>query len=292
MQKSLDKRLDCRLVFPAVRSLIVIALPYFQGERPRNPLHPFGKLARFAWGMDYHSIVKSKLSVLVSEIGSFFPGSSCKIFCDDGPVAEKYWAVQAGLGWIGKNSLLITPEYGSWVVIGVIMTDLDLEPDSPLVDRCGDCRLCLDNCPTSAIVEPRIVHAGRCISYWNIESRKSPPEEQRSQHLGWIFGCDRCQEVCPKNRKIPERSPGKAFYENSWKSFSPGTMLAATDGEVRRFFHQTSLQRLGRIRLLCNLLIAMGNQNNPSFIPFFRQARKDSSPEVQDCAAWAFRRLS
>ncbi len=201
LEREPDKRSDPRLIFPEARSVIVAAINYYTGHKhDQNPSK--GKVSRYAWGDDYHDVVREKLDELLAWIRSQTPSADGKICVDTAPMMDKAWAVRAGLGWIGKSTNLITTEVGSWVFIGELLLNLDLEYDSdPVPDHCGTCTACLDACPTDAIVEPYIVDAAKCISYATIELRdETLPEAFDGKMEGWLYGCDICQDVCPWNR--------------------------------------------------------------------------------------------
>jgi epoxyqueuosine reductase len=201
MARDVEKRLDPLELFPQARSIVVVALNYYTPDRHQeNPAT--GKVSRYAWGDDYHDVLKTKLESLLSWIREQEPQAAGKICVDIQPTLDKAWAVRAGLGWLGKHSNVITPEYGSWVFIGELLLNLDLEPDEERVeDHCGTCTLCIDACPTQAIVEPYVVDSNKCISFATIELRAATLPEPIQQGLsGWLYGCDICQDVCPWNR--------------------------------------------------------------------------------------------
>lgn len=201
MARWAEKRVDPREIFPEARSVIVVALNYFTPHRHVEN-RAKGKIARYAWGDDYHEILKEKLYSLLEWIKTEVPESDGKVCVDTAPVMEKAWAVRAGLGWIGKSSNLITTDLGSWVFLGELILNLDLEPDTETVaGHCGSCTACLDACPTQAITEPYVVDSNRCISYGTIELRADELPPPIAENLeGWLYGCDICQDVCPWNR--------------------------------------------------------------------------------------------
>ncbi|HEY6272510.1 MAG TPA: tRNA epoxyqueuosine(34) reductase QueG, partial [Terriglobales bacterium] len=215
------KRTDPRLILPSARSIVCVSLVYNTsrlystevGRRSPAPLTkgkrslgdgPRAWISRYAWGRDYHAIMRSRLERLRADIESLAPGVETRAFVDTGPIVERAFARLSGIGWVGKNTCLINQEKGSWFFLGVILTSLDLEPGSPAFDRCGSCRRCLDACPTGALVEPYVMDASRCISYFTIELKASIPVEYRASIGANVFGCDICQDVCPWNgRALP-----------------------------------------------------------------------------------------
>jgi epoxyqueuosine reductase len=201
MARDPEKRTNPLEIFPATRSVVVVALNYYTSHKHQeNPTT--GKVSRYAWGDDYHEVMGDKLKSLLSWIKEQRPEAEGKICLDVQPVMDKAWAVRAGLGWIGKHSNVITQEYGSWVFIGELLLNLELEYDSDQVeDHCGTCTLCIDACPTQAITEPYVVDSNKCISYATIELRAPELSSQMVEDLsGWFYGCDICQDVCPWNR--------------------------------------------------------------------------------------------
>jgi epoxyqueuosine reductase len=201
MAREVEKRLDPRRIFPQARSIVVVALNYYTpNEHIENSRT--GKVSRYAWGDDYHDVLKTKLESLLAWIREQAPDAAGKICVDIQPVMDKAWAVRAGLGWLGKHTNVITPEFGSWVFIGELLLNVDLEPDAnPAEDHCGACTMCIDACPTGAITEPYVVDSNRCISYATIELRTPELPSTIQQDLsGWLYGCDICQDVCPWNR--------------------------------------------------------------------------------------------
>ncbi|HET6976853.1 MAG TPA: tRNA epoxyqueuosine(34) reductase QueG [Pyrinomonadaceae bacterium] len=211
MARDVHQRISPHEIFPPARSVVVVALNYFTPhQHQENPAT--GKVSRYAWGDDYHDVVKEKLSSLLTWIKEQDPQVEGKICVDIQPTMDKAWAVRAGLGWLGKHSNVITPEYGSWVFIGELFLNLELARDDvPMEDHCGTCTLCIDACPTSAITEPYVVDSNKCISYATIELRAPElPDEIEGNLSGWLYGCDICQDVCPWNR-FEEATPETRF---------------------------------------------------------------------------------
>ena len=193
LQRQAEKRKDPRRIMPGARAAVVTLTNYFHGTAHAG-------VAQYAWSSDYHDVLGARLEKLAAAIGDVAPGAMTRCYVDAGPVPERELAQRAGLGWIGKNMMLIHPEIGSFTFIGVVLTDADLAPDLPFeADRCGTCRRCLDACPTNAFPEPHVLDATRCISYLTIEHRGAFNDEQRRDVGDWVFGCDVCQDVCPWN---------------------------------------------------------------------------------------------
>ncbi|HEX8776249.1 MAG TPA: tRNA epoxyqueuosine(34) reductase QueG [Pyrinomonadaceae bacterium] len=244
MARDPTQRADPRLLFPEARSCVVVALNYYtpheharEGER--------GKISRYAWGDDYHDVVGGKLRALLSWIKEEWPEAEGKPCVDIQPMMDKAWAVRAGLGWIGKHSNLITREYGSWVFLGELLLNLELEYDTRQVeDHCGSCTLCLEACPTGAITEPYVVDSNRCISYATIELREPEMPEEVARNLdGWLYGCDVCQDVCPWNRF--EQPTPETRFEPRAGNVSPelSEILALTPETYAERFRRSPVKR-------------------------------------------------
>jgi epoxyqueuosine reductase len=201
MARDPEMRANPRLLFPAARSVVVAIKNYYTPEKHTDDAAT-GKVSRYAWGDDYHDVVGAKLRSLLEWIRQEIPEADGKACVDIQPVMDKAWAARAGLGWIGKHTNLITTEYGSWVFIGELLLNLELDYDNEVVaDHCGTCTLCIDACPTQAITEPYVVDSNKCISYATIELREPELPNEVAQNLaGWFYGCDICQDVCPWNR--------------------------------------------------------------------------------------------
>lgn len=201
MHREPEKRSDPELIFPGVKTVISGAVNYFtpyeHDEDERS-----GKISRYAWGDDYHDVLKDKFKLMLAWLTEELPGVNGKVCVDTTPINDKAWAVRSGLGWIGKHSNVITRDHGSWVFLGELLIDIEVDRyDEPMDDHCGSCTACLDACPTSAIIQPYVVDAAKCISYTTIEYRGEELSEEAAKGLdGWIYGCDVCQDVCPWNR--------------------------------------------------------------------------------------------
>ena len=208
MEKRKAERADPALLLPGIRSVIVVAMNYYvPGEAPDDG----PKISRYARGLDYHDVIGARMKEFVHWIGDTIPGAESKWYVDTGPVMEKAWAQRAGIGWIGKHTTLISPDDGSWIFLGVVLTTASLIADEPAVDRCGSCTACIEACPTVAIVEPYVLDAGKCIAYLTIEHRGPFEPEIAGSLDGWIFGCDVCQDVCPWNVKRAHPTAENAF---------------------------------------------------------------------------------
>lgn len=209
------KRFDARQFLPEARSVICVALNYYcPDQRPDSP--EIGKIARYAWGRDYHRVLESRLKALAQWLSTLDPNAVSRWAVDSAPVQDKAWAQEAGLGWIAKNGNLITRAYGSWVFLGEVFTSLALLPDRPHTHHCGSCTRCLDACPTGAIPEPFVVDANRCIAYHTIENRADTlPADIADNLQGWIAGCDICQDVCPWNQRFARATDVEDFQARS-----------------------------------------------------------------------------
>jgi len=254
LERRLEERLDPGRVLPGVASVVAVALNYYQGESADASWAP---VARYAWGRDYHDVIAPRLEELGAHLARAC-GAVSRGYVDTGPVLERDLAARAGLGWIGKNTMLLRPGLGSWFFIGVLLTTAELAHDEPLPDRCGSCRACLDACPTEAFAGPYVLDARRCISYLTIEHRGEIEAALGALMGEWQFGCDLCQSACPWNRKAPvTREPALAP-----SSPYPGAraMLEMTDEELRRRFAGTALLRPKPAGLRRNAAIALANR--------------------------------
>ena len=255
MARDVEKRITPREIFPQARSVVVVALNYYTPhQHQQNPAT--GKVSRYAWGDDYHDVVKTKLVSLLSWIREQEPSAEGKICVDIQPAMDKAWAVRAGLGWLGKHTNVITPEYGSWVFIGELLLNLQLEHDQERVDdHCGTCTLCIDACPTAAITEAYVVDSNKCISYATIELRAPELPAQVEDNLsGWLYGCDICQDVCPWNRfetltHEPRFSPREGNVNAELEDIlelTPETYATRFRGSAMKRAKLTGLQRNAR----------------------------------------------
>jgi epoxyqueuosine reductase len=253
MERDKEKRSDPRLVFSQAKSVVCAAMNYYSPEKHSEDLET-GKISRYAWGDDYHIIMTERMEELLSFIKLEAPEINGKIYVDTGPMMDKVWAVRSGIGWMGKHSNVITRKYCSWIFLGEILLDIELDYDKPISDLCGTCTACIDACPTKAIIKPYVLDSSRCISYLTIEHRDILPKDLLCEFHNWVYGCDICQDVCPWNR-FKSKTKEAAFYPRK-ENISPKlTELADMNQEEfsRRFYHspikrakQTGLTRNAR----------------------------------------------
>ena len=286
-------------LLPNARSIICLALNYFPGEsgvretagadgEPAVQSTPLtGKIARYARGRDYHRVMKRKMRDLAADLSTRLETEvAARWYVDDGPMLDRAAAARAGLGWFGKNTNILTVEMGSWVFLGQLITDLELEPDPPSKKSCGSCVRCIDACPTGAIVAPYVIDNTRCISYQTIENRGPIPVELRPLMLDWVFGCDICQEVCPVNRKeTPTRDPD--FGRRNPPVADLVEILEMTEAQFLERFAGTPVMRAKRVGLQRNACVALGNLNAGEAVPALTRALVQGDPLVRSHAAWA-----
>jgi epoxyqueuosine reductase len=258
MARDVAKRLNPLELFPPARSIVVVALNYYTPDQ-HHENSTTGKVSRYAWGDDYHDVLKTKLESLLAWIREHEPQAAGKVCIDIQPTMDKAWAVRAGLGWLGKHTNVITPEFGSWVFIGELLLNLDLEPDTNRSeDHCGTCTLCIDACPTEAITEPYLVDSNKCISYATIELRTPQlPDAIERDLSGWLYGCDICQDVCPWNRfeqgtdeaRFKPRAGNVNADLNQILELTPETYAERFRGSAMKRAKLTGLQRNARALL-------------------------------------------
>ncbi len=291
LERNADRRLDPQLVLPGAKSVVCVAMNYGPGDPPpeADGEMPRGQVARYAWGDDYHDVMLERLRRLQADIAALSGG---KAYVDTGPILEREVAARAGVGWVGKNAMLIRRGLGSWLLLGELLTTAELVPDAPVRDLCGSCARCIDACPTGAIVADRVIDSRRCISYLTIEEKGSIPEELRAEMGRWVFGCDVCQEVCPWNRKVSP-SPMDPFATRGDEVRAPDlTELVRLSAEAfRERFRGSAMKRTKRRGLLRNAAIALGNIGDPHAVPALMEALADEEPLVREHAAWALRRI-
>ena len=286
------KRSDLLAAFPWARSVLCVGLQY-DTPRPYSTAASAGRgwISRYAWGDDYHDVMKAMLDRVVERLRAEAGPFEARAYVDTGPIAEKAWAAAAGLGAWGKNACLLHPEHGSWFFLGEVVTDLDLPADGPRPDMCGTCTACLDACPTRALVAPYVLDATRCISYLTIEVKGGIPEEHREGVGRHVFGCDICQDVCPWNRK--RRHHGGAAFEPRPGAEAPDLAGLADLREeaFRERFQRSPVKRAKRRGLLRNVAVALGNAGEAGHRPVLERLAGDDDPVVREHAAWGLRRL-
>lgn len=261
MANHFDLRLDPRKLVPGAKSVVSLAFNYFPAEtqRPDAP-----QIAKYAYGEDYHFVLKRKLKALLAKLREAVGDVNGRAFTDSAPVLERPWAARSGLGWVGKHSLLLTRQRGSFFFLAELITDVDLEPDGPVTDHCGTCTRCMDACPTGAIPQPYMVDGSKCISYFTIELKDALPPGYEDQFENWMFGCDICQDVCPWNRfSRPHAEPGfepddrlLRFREREWREITRDVF-----GEI---FRRSAVKRTGYEGLKRNLAYLARKSDPPA----------------------------
>ena len=243
MERNLEARYDVSNIVEGARSVVVVAKNYFTPHKHDSA--STGKIARYAWGDDYHVVLPPMLDALCASISEHDPGSVSRRYTDTGPILEKQWAVRSGLGWQGKNGNILRRDIGSWFFIGVVITTAELQPDEPMDDYCGTCTACLDACPTKAIVQPSVVDATKCISYWTIETKANVdfPLPIAENLDGWLFGCDVCQDVCPWNRFETPTTEERFQPRHGELSLDPASVLTLQPDSFTERFRRSPLKR-------------------------------------------------
>lgn len=250
MANHFDKRLDPRLLVPGSKSVVSLLYNYFPSEQ-REVSSP--KISKYAWGEDYHKVVKDKLALLVNRIREEIGEVEGRAFVDSAPVLEKAWAAKSGLGWIGKNGNLISKRVGSFFFIAELILDLELEADTSTTDHCGSCTACIDACPTEAIVADRVVDGSKCISYFTIELKNEVPQEWKSKLDDWAFGCDVCQDVCPWNRFSIAHQEPRFQLKDVLREADKRDWMEMTEEVFKKQFGDSPLSRAGLSRIQANL---------------------------------------
>jgi epoxyqueuosine reductase len=297
--RRVEARVDPSQLFPGARSVLCVALQYHpldqeDGERRPEPSGDlWRRVARYARGWDYHEVMGERLRGLEGRVRAAFPGCETRRYVDTGPVLERELAARAGMGAVGKNTMLLHPQGGSWFLLGELFLGLDLDPGPVriLEDLCGSCARCLDACPTGALAEPYRLDSNRCISYWTIEHRGPLPPEARRMVGGWVFGCDICQEVCPWNAE-----PAGAVHPEMELTAERGELTLARllrlprEEYVERF-RGSPMKRAKLVGLQRNAAVAMGNRRERRFVVPLAEALRDGEPLARGHAAWALGRI-
>jgi epoxyqueuosine reductase len=294
LHRSAERRADVRAVMPSARSVIALATVY-NTDRPYSTelADPSAALiARYAWGDDYHTVIQQRMDALVAWMretsGRAF---EARAYVDTGPVQERVYAQYAGLGWIGKNTCVINTEIGSWLFLSEILCSLPLEPDAPALDQCGTCRLCLDSCPTGAIVDPYVVDATRCLSYLTIEIRGAIPIEDRASVGRHAYGCDICQEVCPWNAQPagPDEAGSPWLPRTAFDRRSIADLWRTPDAELRGSLKNSAMARAGVRRLRRNVAVCAGATGDADALSALRDVHEPTcdDPTVAEHVHWA-----
>lgn len=301
MQRGEGKRCDPEMILCGARSIIVLAVNYFQGEATHLPAQgsdaasraaaagTTGRIARYAWGDDYHDVIAAKLDKIDEFLRNF--GGQQKCYVDTGPVLERDHAAEAGVGWHGKSTMLIHERLGTWFFLAEILTTVELPPDDPLPERCGRCDNCITACPTGAITAPHRLNARRCISYLTIELKSAIPVELRPLMGDRIFGCDDCLNACPWNRFAQESRETAFFARRRTTGMSLREYLELTDVQFRALFRNSPIKRIKRRGFLRNVCVALGNVGDRSDLPALERAAADPEPLIAEHAAWAIQQI-
>jgi len=286
---------DPETLLPGARSIICLGLSYLDEHAVEEPASGKGKVARYALVKDYHRAMKRRMKAFVRGLEERLGKPlDAKWYVDDGPMLDRAAAARSGLGWFGKSTNILTSSHGSWVLLGQVITNLELEPDAPLKKTCGACVRCIDDCPTGAIVAPFVVDNARCISYQTIENRGVIPLEMRPLIGDWVFGCDICQDVCPVNRKAqtPLQPIQKVEAIGPGGKLDLAELLALSEEEFRGRFQGTSIMRTKRVGLQKNACVALGNSRSEAGVPALVSALKSNEPLVRGHAAWALGQIA
>jgi len=276
------RRADPSRVLLNAKTLLVLAKNYFQGPNPRSQA---GKIARYAWGADYHEIMLTDMAPIEALLRE--NGGRQKCYVDTGPILERDFAAVAGLSWQGKSTMCLNERLGTWFFIGVILTTLEFEADLPAKNRCGTCTRCIDVCPTRAITQPYQLDARRCISYLTIEHKGPIPLEFRSAIGDRIYGCDDCLDVCPWNRFAELTRETRFALPDRLKALTLRQLAVLTDDEFRTLFRNSPIKRIGRVRFVRNVCVALGNAGTTEDMAVLHGLAKDNDPLIAEHASWA-----
>ena len=290
LERTPERRCDPREVLPGCKSLICLALNYFPGQSPFPDGHPGGyRIARYAWNDDYHDLIDARLRDFDTKLQTL--GAVQKPYVDTGPVLERDFATDSGLGWNGKSTMQIHRQLGTWFFLAEILTTLDLSPDAPFGDHCGKCTRCITACPTQAITAPHQLDARRCISYLTIENKGPIPLEFREAIGDRIYGCDDCLDACPWNRFAAESREMAFLARESLFKMRTRDFLGLDDLSFRQLFAKSPIKRIKRPRFLRNVCVALGNTGKLEDLPALTQAAEDPDSLISEHAAWAIQRI-
>ena len=293
MAEKADRRKNPKTLWPEVRSIIMLGMNYGPAHNPLERLDRSGtgNISVYAKGHDYHDIIKKKLKQVARQIHRTYD-AEVKVFVDTAPVLEKPLAAKAGLGWQGKHTNLVSRDHGSWLFLGSIFTTLDLKADKPEQDHCGSCRNCLDICPTNAFPAPYQLDARRCISYLTIEYKGHIPAEFREVMGNRIYGCDDCLAACPWNKFARQARESRLFPRPELDAPDLADLVELTDRDFREIFSGSPIKRIGRDYFIRNVLIAIGNSGNNTYLPQVEKKLAEQNPVVRTAAVWALWRLA
>jgi epoxyqueuosine reductase len=295
MARSAEKRCDPQKVLPGVRSVVALAMNYWQGDgkgrrkKAEGRSAEGGRIARYAWGDDYHDVLEKKLRELHAFLAE--AGGRQKFYVDTGPVLERDFAAEAGIGWHGKSTMFLNRRLGTWFFLAEIFTTLELAPDPPQVARCGSCTRCIDACPTAAITAPHQLDARRCISYLTIELKGSIPLEFRPLIGDRIYGCDDCLDACPWNRFAQVARESAFAARPAVAQMRLRDFLALDDEQFREVFRGSPIKRIKRRGFLRNVCVALGNVGTEEDLPSLAAAARDREPLIAEHATWAIERI-
>lgn len=288
LERQVQARRHPAAVQADVRSVVMVGMNYKPPASPQAPAARHGRISCYAQGADYHDVLRGRLRQLLEWVQSRVPECRGRIVVDTAPLLERDFARRAGLGWFGKNTMLLNKRLGSYFFLGALLLNLELQPDvAHEASHCGSCTACLDACPTGAFVGPGELDARRCISYLTIELRGPVPDPLRPQMGDWVFGCDVCQEVCPWNRKAPVGVAAELQPRADLSALDLVELLRLTPQEFRARFAGTALTRPKRAGLLRNAALALGNSGDAAALPVLRDALQDPELLVRDAAQWA-----
>ena len=281
-----------KTLLDGARSVISLAMSYKTTEPPTASDVPRGRVARYAWGRDYHSLIKARVRRFVRELpDAVGEPVRARRFVDDGPMNDRAAAERAGVGWFGKNTNILTPTLGSWAFLAEVITNLDLRADAPLKKTCGECARCIPACPTGAIVAPYVIDNRRCISFLTIELRGAIPREMRPLVGDWVFGCDLCQDVCPVNRKAAVSREAEFGKRHDFDAPALIPLLSLDEDGFRRRFEGSPIRRAKLSGLRRNACVALGNIGDRAAIPALAAALRSDDAIVRAHAAWALGRI-
>lgn len=291
MERGASARKHPGSILPSVKTVVMAAMSY-RGKDQCN-CTALGKVARYARGPDYHDVLWDRLGHVLKWIESAAPGTMGRVVADTAPLMERDFARRAGLGWVGRNTMLINPRLGSFTVLGAILLDLELPADPPFdANRCGTCTACIRGCPTGALSENKWLDARKCISYWTIEHRGAGAEWLPEQLAGWFFGCDICQEVCPWNRRSSVFPTAGIGQSEELAAIDPRTILGADDDTLRDLFRKTAIWRARPAGLRRNALWLLGSRGEVRDRALVETHLQHADPGVRSAAAWALGKLT